>query len=462
MEPDRTLSGESNVTTDHETIRAWVEERGGTPARRTDVPGDDMSTLYIVREDEDDADFRELSWDEFFETFDESDLAFVYRDEVDEHGQEQWVYEFVHRDDVLERVALDDESVRESLLAGETVRTEITETHVVERTIVETDTIESEVVDTEEHSRHLVESEVTGRELVEVDLLDEPFDPSIAEIELQIDETRLDTYELLEGMRIESRVVDRELVETDELEREDIEGHFDVDAVNRSILESDIVGSAYDESETIDTDVVTTELGEGGVVETELIERRLLEEEVVERKRLTYDLVDSEVLDREAVSSRVVQSELVDDEYLEERRAETAAEREAAAAGDAVTPGEAAAGEAAPSRGETSTVEEGVDAPGTAGEPGEPLAEEKAAEAVTITDDEIGKEVVDATGETVGMVTQVEQGTAFIDPHPSLTDRIKAALDWGDVDEDAYPLDETTVKRVTDDRIELVSIEREP
>ncbi len=443
MNTDRTISGESNVTTDHETIRTWVEERGGTPARRTDVSGDDEATLYIVRADEDDAAFQELSWDEFFETFEANELAFLYKDEMTEGGEEQWVYEFVDRHDVVERLALEDEAVRESLLAGETVRTEITETRVVEREIVETDTIESEVVDTEELARDLIESEVTDRELVEIDLVDEPFGAEIDEIELQIDETRIDTYELLERKIVESRVVDREIVESDTLESDEIESRVDVEGVHRTILESNIFGAEFGEEAVIDTDVITSEIGEGGLIESQFVERRLVEEDAVERKVLTYDLVESEIIDRELVSSRVVQSELVGDEFLEERH-------------------ELTAGDEALNRGETSTVEEGVDAPGTAGEPREPLAEEEAAETVTITDDEIGKEVVDATGETVGMVTQVEQGTAFIDPHPSLTDRIKAALDWGDVDDDAYPLDETTVKRVTDDRIELVSIEREP
>jgi hypothetical protein len=72
----------SKVTTDHETIRRWVEARGGHPARvkgtanrndpgliRIDFPGfSGEETLEPI------------SWEEFFEKFDEAGLAFVYQD----------------------------------------------------------------------------------------------------------------------------------------------------------------------------------------------------------------------------------------------------------------------------------------------------------------------------------------------------------------------------------------------
>jgi hypothetical protein len=70
-------------TTDHETIRRWVEERGGRPARtgpegRTGAVG----ALHI--------DFpssvpgrpvQSISWEEFFADFDGQGLEFLYTDE---------------------------------------------------------------------------------------------------------------------------------------------------------------------------------------------------------------------------------------------------------------------------------------------------------------------------------------------------------------------------------------------
>ena len=74
-------------TTDHDEIRRWAEARNGKPARilrLANAPNDDVALRIDfpeAEEDEDedeDADREELSWDEFFEQFDEKRLAFVY------------------------------------------------------------------------------------------------------------------------------------------------------------------------------------------------------------------------------------------------------------------------------------------------------------------------------------------------------------------------------------------------
>lgn len=70
-------------------------------------------------------------------------------------------------------------------------------------------------------------------------------------------------------------------------------------------------------------------------------------------------------------------------------------------------------------------------------------------------EDDVGKSVVNASGEEVGMVTAVEHGTAHVTPDPGITDSIKAALGWEGTGEDAYPLQEGSVERVTDDEIRL-------
>lgn len=72
-----------------------------------------------------------------------------------------------------------------------------------------------------------------------------------------------------------------------------------------------------------------------------------------------------------------------------------------------------------------------------------------------ITDDDEGKSVVNADGETVGMVTEVSGGTAHVDPDPGIADKIKSKLGWGDTTEDTYPLQEANVDAVTDDEIRL-------
>ncbi|WP_323190189.1 PRC-barrel domain containing protein [Halostella sp. PRR32] len=72
-----------------------------------------------------------------------------------------------------------------------------------------------------------------------------------------------------------------------------------------------------------------------------------------------------------------------------------------------------------------------------------------------ITDDDEGKNVVNADGEKVGMVTEVRGGTAHVDPDPGVTDKIKSKLGWGDTNDDTYPLQEANVDAVTDDEIRL-------
>jgi hypothetical protein len=75
----------SHVTTDHDEIRNWVEERGGHPAtvRRTESAGHEPGILridypgYSGRES-----LEEISWEDFFDKFEKEKLAFLYQDET--------------------------------------------------------------------------------------------------------------------------------------------------------------------------------------------------------------------------------------------------------------------------------------------------------------------------------------------------------------------------------------------
>lgn len=78
--------------------------------------------------------------------------------------------------------------------------------------------------------------------------------------------------------------------------------------------------------------------------------------------------------------------------------------------------------------------------------------------ATTITDDEEGKPVVNADGDTVGRVVEVDHGAAYVEPDPGLTDTVLSKLGWADADEDSYPLQKASVERVTDDEIRLKSL----
>ncbi len=75
----------TRVTTDHGEIRQWVEAHGGHPAtvKSTHRRGD----LGIIRIDFPGHSFggtlEAISWDEWFEKFDDQELAFVHQDKRD-------------------------------------------------------------------------------------------------------------------------------------------------------------------------------------------------------------------------------------------------------------------------------------------------------------------------------------------------------------------------------------------
>ncbi len=96
------MAGSSKSTTDHETIRKWAEERGGKPAivKGTESRGPSAGMLRIdfVGDGEGkDPSLEPISWDEFFRTFDEKHLNFLYQDKTAK-GEESRFFKFVNRD----------------------------------------------------------------------------------------------------------------------------------------------------------------------------------------------------------------------------------------------------------------------------------------------------------------------------------------------------------------------------
>jgi hypothetical protein len=73
----------------------------------------------------------------------------------------------------------------------------------------------------------------------------------------------------------------------------------------------------------------------------------------------------------------------------------------------------------------------------------------------TLTSADEGKDVVNATGDTIGRVVEVQHGTAHVDPDPGLTDSIMSKLGWAESDEDTYQLDSSAIETVADDEIHI-------
>jgi hypothetical protein len=95
----------TKVTTDHEEIRRWVEERGGWPAHVKGTGEDgDPGVLRIDFPGYSGEDTLEpIPWDEWFRKFDEKNLAFVYQDKT-ASGEQSYFNELVSRDTVEERL----------------------------------------------------------------------------------------------------------------------------------------------------------------------------------------------------------------------------------------------------------------------------------------------------------------------------------------------------------------------
>ena len=73
----------------------------------------------------------------------------------------------------------------------------------------------------------------------------------------------------------------------------------------------------------------------------------------------------------------------------------------------------------------------------------------------TLTEEDEGKRVVNVSGDRIGVISGVRNGSAFVDPNPGITDTIKSKLGWENVDEDDYPLKHSKIDRVTDDEVRL-------
>jgi hypothetical protein len=98
------MSHTTKHTTDRDEIRKWVEARGGRPATiagtqrrkeeagllRIDMPGGASNPPL-----------EPISWEDFFEKFEEANLAFVYQDEKAD-GEPSFFSKLVSRDSISE------------------------------------------------------------------------------------------------------------------------------------------------------------------------------------------------------------------------------------------------------------------------------------------------------------------------------------------------------------------------
>lgn len=85
----------ATATTDHKVIRRWIEERQGRPARVKGTADKEGEGILRIDFAEPDASLEPISWDEFFETFDDRKLEFLHQDEKD--GRPSRFFKFVRQ-----------------------------------------------------------------------------------------------------------------------------------------------------------------------------------------------------------------------------------------------------------------------------------------------------------------------------------------------------------------------------
>jgi hypothetical protein len=96
------MASSSKTTTDHDEIREWVEARNGKPTtvEGTSKRGEDAGLLRIdFPTGASNPPLEPISWDDFFEKFDEAKLAFIYQDQKS-NGEGSTFCKFVDRKSV--------------------------------------------------------------------------------------------------------------------------------------------------------------------------------------------------------------------------------------------------------------------------------------------------------------------------------------------------------------------------
>ncbi len=94
-----TTQHESKSTTDHQEIKRWVEKRDGVPAtvKGTPAGAEDVGILRIHFPNYSSEEKLEtISWEQFFEKFDEEKLQFLYQEKTADGGLSRF-FKFTRR-----------------------------------------------------------------------------------------------------------------------------------------------------------------------------------------------------------------------------------------------------------------------------------------------------------------------------------------------------------------------------
>lgn len=105
-------------TVDHDEIREWIETRDGHPAKLSDqvLEADTLRLKFDeVRHQE---VLERISWDEFFQLFEEEEIVFVYEENSDTSPEQDYRFVTDQRGAIQGDVSteMDSESVQDNIL----------------------------------------------------------------------------------------------------------------------------------------------------------------------------------------------------------------------------------------------------------------------------------------------------------------------------------------------------------
>lgn len=85
-----------HTTTDHDFIRNWAEKRGGRPTVVKGTEGKDGEGILRFDFAEPDEKLAQIPWEEFFQTFEDRQLALLYQEQTAD-GHTSRFFKFVRR-----------------------------------------------------------------------------------------------------------------------------------------------------------------------------------------------------------------------------------------------------------------------------------------------------------------------------------------------------------------------------
>lgn len=457
MSEDTTRTGDTETTTDHDTIREWVEERGSTAAQVTEPVGDDPGSLAVVPEGKMDDSVRGISWEAFFEIFEDEELAFVYQIDKDD-PDEQWFCTFIEREEMAAGVA-GTETAGASAGVGSTEPAEID----ADARGDEGEAMGAGAVDEDE----IVAGETTSRGATDEEGIDEwTFgDPD--------GEPRAE--ESTEGTSVEGEpgMTGEELGTAETAENEPVEGRMgETGPTGEDMSETEPTG----EGMRTEDDVVTEEPAEGTPVEggpgappSETGEPA----EPLESEVETTDTTEREPLESEAEAGEPepmetsADAEGVDVEPLESSKSEVepgepTPDEEIPTDCEPTEPAETDVGGESIASGsvegaETDIGGEPIEPDGETGDPGsEPGTDGTDAGStgagagiVDLTAEDEGKAVVDEAGDHLGTVEDVEEEAIHVDPDSEMTDDRMSEFGWDDRERETHRIENDRIREIT-------------